>query len=306
MEARMKTFIHSIITWALLIAAMAARGDVLLDETFDYPDGPLASVSDGRWVTHSGTPGQVTASGGVIRLLGSRTEDIRSVFATRGITNGTLFAGLDVRFRALPSPTGSFFFHFKDPVDSGAASVFTGRIHATTAGAAAGALRVGIAWGTGTPSWVARDIRTNEAVRLVLRLDLGATNAVLWVNPGTEADLEGRALANDGRGIGQGLSQVALRQATGLGEVEVDRLRVGTRFEDVTDEGVPRVGVVGEGQGVRAWMPKAAWEAGWRLEVAGGLRGPWSQGPEMTVEGDRASVWIPNGPSMLWLRLARR
>ncbi|MFM8418912.1 MAG: hypothetical protein ACKOEQ_02160 [Verrucomicrobiota bacterium] len=302
----MKTLIHSIITWAPLIAAMAARAEVLLDETFNYPDGPLASVSDGRWVTHSGTPGQVAVSGGGIRLLGSKTEDIRNAFVTRGVTNGTLFAGLDVRFRALPSPTGAFFFHFKDPVDSGAASVFTGRIHATTAGAGAGSLRVGIAWGTGTPVWAARDIRTNEAARLVLMLDLGATNAVLWVNPGTEADVEGRALANDGRGIGQGLSQVAFRQATGLGEVEVDRLRVGTRFEDVVDGGVPRVGVVREGYGVRAWMPATAWEAGWRMEVAGGLRGPWSQGPEMTVEGDRASVWIPNGPSMVWLRLARR
>jgi hypothetical protein len=302
----MKTIIHSIITWAPLIAAMAARAEVLLDETFNYPDGPLASVSDGRWTTHSGTPGQVTVSGGVIRLLGSKTEDVRNAFAMRGITNGTLFAGLDVRFRALPSPTGAFFFHFKDPVDSGAASVFTGRIHATTAGAGAGALQVGIAWGTGTPVWVARDIRTNEAVQLVLRLDLAATNAVLWVNPVSEAAAEGWAQAIDARGIGQGLSQVAFRQATGLGEVEVERLRVGTRFEDVVDGGVPRVDLLREAQGVRAWMPAAAWEAGWRLEVAGGLRGPWSQGPEMTVDGDRASVWIPNGPAMLWLRLARR
>jgi hypothetical protein len=302
----MKTIIHSIITWAPLIAAMAARAEVLLDETFNYPDGPLASVSDGRWTTHSGTPGQVTVSGGVIRLQGSKTEDVRNAFAMRGITNGTLFAGLDVRFRALPSPTGAFFFHFKDPVDSGAASVFTGRIHATTAGAGAGALQVGIAWGTGTPAWVARDIRTNEAVQLVLRLDLAATNAVLWVNPVSEAAAEGWAQAIDARGIGQGLSQVAFRQATGLGEVEVERLRVGTRFEDVVDGGVPRVDLLREAQGVRAWMPAAAWEAGWRLEVAGGLRGPWSQGPEMTVDGDRASVWIPNGPAMLWLRLARR
>jgi hypothetical protein len=153
---------------------------------------------------------------------------------------------------------------------------------------------------------VARDIRTNEAVQLVLRLDLAATNAVLWVNPVSEAAAEGWAQAIDARGIGQGLSQVAFRQATGLGEVEVDRLRVGTRFEDVVDGGVPRVDLRREAQGVRAWMPAAAWEAGWRLEVAGGLRGPWSQGPEMTVDGDRASVWIPNGPAMLWLRLARR
>lgn len=301
----MKTWKHSFLRLAPLAAALVARAEVLLDETFDYADGPLATASDGRWVTHSGTPGQVTVTGGGIRLLGSKTEDVRLAFTTRGITNGALYAGLDVRFRALPSPTGTFFFHFKDPVDSGAASVFTGRIHATTAGAAAGFLRVGVSWGTGTPEWVGRDLRTNEAARLVLRLDLAATNAVLWVNPGQESDAEARAQANDGRGIGQGLSQVAFRQATGLGEVEVDRLRVGTRFGAVAGTAAPAAGIEREGYGVRVWMPSAAWAEGWRLEVGGGWRGPWSRGPEMAMEGDRASVWIPNGPASVWFRLAR-
>lgn len=305
-DARMKTWIQTF-TWAVSWAlAWVARGEVLLDETFDLLEGPLTIVSDGRWVTHSGTPGQVLAGGGVIGLLGSRTEDVRREFASRGVTNGMLYAGLDVRFRSLPSPTGAYFFHFKDVVDSGASSVFTGRIHVTTSGAGSGALRLGVSWGTGSPVFLARDVRTNVSVRLVLRLDLGATNAVLWIDPEAETDAEGWVMARDGRGVGQGLSQVALRQATGLGEVEVDGLRVGTRFGEVAGAAVPRVGVDREGEGVRVRMPAAAWLGGWRLEVAGTLRGPWSQGPELWVEGDWASVWVPSGPAALWFRLVRR
>jgi len=302
----MKTIIHSFIGLLPLMAASAARAEAWIDESFDGADGPLVAVSDGRWVTHSGTTGQVTVSEGLIRLSGARTEDVRRTVASGGVTNGMLFAGLDLRFRGLPSPTGTYFFHFKDTVDSGSASVFTGRIHATTAGAAAGALRVGVSWGTGAPVMVARDIATNEWVHLVLRLDLGATNAVLWVNPATEKDVANRAMAGDGRGIGQGLSQAAFRQATGLGEVEVDRLRVGARFEDVGPTGMPQLAVGLEGQGVRVRMPSQAWLAGWRLEVAGTLRGPWTQGPELTAENGEATVWIPSGPQSLWFRLVRR
>ena len=230
----------------------------------------------------------------------------RRTFTTNGVASGQLFAAMDVRFPGLPSPTGTFFFHFKDPADSGVASAFTGRIHVSTAGAWPGALRVGVAWGTGTPVFVARDIATNTQCRLVLRLDFATTNAVLWVNPASEADMQGSALATDARGVGQGLSQVAFRQATGLGEVEVDALRVGTRFEDVADAVPPLAGIERNAEGCRVWMPTSAWQGGWRVEAAGALRGPWTPGPEMTVEGSRAWALVPENKPLLWFRLVRR
>ena len=302
----MKTWIQAFTKVVSLAVALAARAELLLDEAFDLPEGPLTAVSEGRWVTHSGTSGKVMAGGGVIRLLGSGTEDVHRAWTSAGVTNGMLYAGLDVRFVALPSPTGTYFFHFKDVVDSGASSAFTGRIHVTTSGAGPGGLRVGVSWGTGMPVFIARDVPTNKPIRLVLRLDLGATNAVLWMDPASEADEEGRATAMDGRGTGQGLSQVALRQATGLGQVWVDGLRVGTRFGEVAGPAVPRVEVDRDGEGVRVRMPASAWQEGWRLEVAGTLRGPWSQGPELLVRDGWASVWVPGGPSALWFRLVRR
>lgn len=303
----MKKNIHSkLILLATLALATVARGELLLSESFNLPDGPLVSVANGTWTTHSGTAGQVPVEAGRIRLSGARTEDVRRTFTTQGIASGVLFAAMDVRFRALPSPTGSYFFHFKDPADSGAASVFTGRIHASTAGAGPGALRLGISWGTGAPVYVGRDLPIQTTARLVLRLDFAATNAVLWMNPGPELSMESAATATDGRGVGQGLSQVAFRQATGLGEVEVDGLRVGTLPGDVMGEPTPGVGLERGKEGLRVWMPSWAWEGGWRLEVAGALGGPWTQGPEMWVEGERAAMWVPEGQPALWFRLMRR
>lgn len=302
----MKRIIPRTICIVLFLAAPAVRAELLLDEAFGLPDGPLVGVVGGDWTTHSGTSGQIPVEGGRIRLSGARTEDVRRAFTSNGISAGVLYAALEVRFRALPSPTGAYFFHFKDPADSGAASVFTGRIHASTAGAGAGALRLGASWGTGAPVWVPGDVPTNTWAKLVLRLDFKATEAALWIDPADEGDLRRAAIASDARGVGQGLSQAAFRQATGLGELEVDSLRVGTGFGDVVGRATPRVAIERDASGTRVGMPSWAWREGWRLEVAGTLRGPWTQGPEMWDEGDRAWMSVPEGQPSLWFRLVRR
>jgi len=302
----MKSILPKTLFIVSLLTAPASRADLLFEDSFELPDGPLVTLAAGEWTTHSGTAGQIPVESGRIRLSGARTEDVRRSFATPGISTGFLYAALEVRFRALPSPSGAYFFHFKDPADSGAASVFTGRIHASTAGAAPGALRLGVSWGTGAPVFVPRDVPTNTWAQLVLRLDFAATNAVLWIDPTHEGDLQRAAVATDGRAVGQGLSQVAFRQATGLGEVEVDSLRVGTAFEQVIAPVTPRVGMERDASGMRVWMPSWAWMEGWRLEAAGALRGPWTQGPEMEIEGDRAWLEVPEGQPSLWFRLMRR
>ena len=122
----------------LLIGLLASLctglcAEVYLDEPFDYPDGPIVSVSEGRWITHSGTTGQVDVVSGTVFLTQAESEDV-SIAITNvpggAVNSGLLYAGFTVRFTALPSGTGGYFWHYRD---TGTIN-FRARVFATTTG----------------------------------------------------------------------------------------------------------------------------------------------------------------------------
>jgi hypothetical protein len=59
---------------AVLLAPGIAPASVLLFGPFDYPNGPLISVSAGTWVTHSGVAAQVEVTTGRANLSATRAR----------------------------------------------------------------------------------------------------------------------------------------------------------------------------------------------------------------------------------------
>jgi len=224
----------------LLLTALApfvTHAERFLNEPFDYADGATTSVAPGLWINHSGAAEQSSIESGAAFITGAEAEDINRTFSPTGIKSGQLFASFDLTLTGLPSSGGGYFFHFKD-TGTGAASTFLGRVFARTSGAAADKFRLGISLAsTTTIIPIEKDLDLNAAYKVVLRLDFGATNATLWINPATETQTSDRAVSTDTAGFGVGISQVGLRQATGIGNIRLDNLLVGTRFADVAEGG---------------------------------------------------------------------
>lgn len=227
---------------ALLLTALApfaTRAERLLNESFDYPDGATTTVAPGLWINHSGTAEQSSIVSGAAFITGNEAEDINRTFSPTGINSGQLFASFDLTLTGLPNSAGGYFFHFKD-TGTGAASTFLGRVFARTTGAAADKYRLGISFASTTAANIIpieKDLDLNTAYKVVLRLDFASTNATLWVNPATETTTSDRAVSIDTAGFGVGISQIGLRQATGIGDIRIDNLLVGTRFADVAEGG---------------------------------------------------------------------
>lgn len=219
------------------LAPFATRAERLLNEPFDYPDGATTAVAPGLWINHSGAAEQSSIDSGAAFITGAEAEDINRTFSPTGISTGQLFTSFDLTLTGLPSSSGGYFFHFKD-TGTGAASTFLGRVFARTTGAAADKYRLGISFtSTTTIIPIEKDLDLNTAYKVVLRLDFASTNATLWINPATETTTSDRAVSTDTAGFGVGISQIGLRQATGIGDIRIDNLLVGTRFADVAEGG---------------------------------------------------------------------
>ena len=54
-----------ILTAFVFASTMRTHAALLLVEPFNYPDGPLVTVSAGAWTTHSGTAGQTDVIAGL-------------------------------------------------------------------------------------------------------------------------------------------------------------------------------------------------------------------------------------------------
>jgi len=229
-------------TLAVLLTALApfaAHAERLLNEPFDYPDGAITTVAPGLWVNHSGTAEQSSIESGSAFITGAEAEDVNRTFSATGINTGKLYASCDLVLTALPSSAGGYFFHFKD-TGTGANSTFLGRVFARTTGAAEGKYRLGISFVSTSAANIIpieKDLDLNTSYKVVLKLDFASTNATLWINPATETTTSDRAVSIDTAGFGVGISQIAFRQATGIGDIRIDNLLVGTRFEDVTEGG---------------------------------------------------------------------
>ncbi len=216
----------------LLARPLAAA--VLLDEPFDYPDGPLVTVSGGRWGNHRGTAGQVDVSAGAVNLTQAESEDV-SVALGGGPyipdSGAVLYVKFTVRFTALPTGAGTYFAHFKD-----GGTGFRARVFAGTANAAEGRFRLGIAKAANTPTFFERDLSLDTPYTVVVRYTVDTTASMLWVDPTAETDPVVNA-EDEGMPMPITVAAFALRQSlsagNGMGTLVLDDLRVATTFAEL-------------------------------------------------------------------------
>lgn len=224
-------FARSLCFFVLFIGGTAVRGAVLLSDNFSYSDGPLQVVSSERWAGHSGTANQVSIENGRVKLSGSQTQDVNSLLEGQPYTrdpdsNPVLFASWTVKFSALPSKTGSYFAHFKDNRGG-----FRARVWALPGAGTPGTFRLGISSSSGTaPANIHEfELELDTVYRVVIQLEVNTSVSRLWINPSTEADPN----VESPSGSALSIAAFALRQASGIGDLEFDDLLVGTTFGDV-------------------------------------------------------------------------
>ena len=209
-----------------------AHAAVILNEPFNYVDGPLTTGSGGVWANHSGTAGQLDVASGKAKLTQSEGEDVNAFLSGRPYANGNLYASLVINLTGLPSGAGGYFAHFKDDGNG-----FRARIFVSTNGAAAGSFRVAIVNGTNAFAAIPRNLTVGQDYTLVLRYDTAAATSTLWISPDSEVSTTDRADATDVI-TSVGITTFALRQSlssgAGMGTLTVDDLKVGTSFGDVT------------------------------------------------------------------------
>ncbi len=101
----MKNYIHLA---SLAIATLtSAQANILLNETFTYPDGNLTTVSNGTWEEFSGTGGEVVVNNVLTLDDNSTGDDSRPL--SSNVTTGTVFIGFDRRRNFYSVKVASYF-----------------------------------------------------------------------------------------------------------------------------------------------------------------------------------------------------
>jgi len=231
------------ITWVTnrFTVTVAPRLGLLLADEFSYTDGPLVANSINAngtnfWFHTSGAvTNEIQVVGGRVMLDYIYTEDVAA-----GLTNApyyssngvVLYAAFNVEFTYAPITNYDYFAHFKD-----ASSNFRGKIFSTTNGAAPGMLRLGIANSQNQPSAIfPMDLAYNSNYTVVIQYVLPTAKTRLWINPTSENDTS--VTATDSAST-INVHQFALRESTGIPQLYLDNLLVGSAFTDVVPSAAP-------------------------------------------------------------------
>jgi endonuclease/exonuclease/phosphatase family metal-dependent hydrolase len=215
-----------------------APASPLLTETFNYPNGPLTTVSAGVWSNHSGTIGELAVVSGRLDLRVPQTEDVSFLLPGQpyGSTSAaSLYASFTVNISSLPGSSGAYFAHFK----GAGTSNFRAKVFAFSGGAAAGQFFLGLAGNdnspvvTNTPA-----LSTNVDYRVYVRYTLSNGVTTLWVNPTAE---NSPSITATDAVAASSITSFALREDTGLGALAIDDLRIGTNFADVYNVVAPAI-----------------------------------------------------------------
>jgi PEP-CTERM motif len=211
-------------TMVLGLFGVAANAQILVDDNFNRPDGPLVTTSPtpgpgGVWTNHSGTIGEMQITSGQVAVMTTSTEDANVPFGST-FTSGLLTANFDINVSAA-APIGGgdyeYFAHFSD----GGTFNFYSRMD-IVAPNSTGDYTLGIATAAGTAESIfPNDFSFGNTVNVTLAYDWGTGLSSVTVG-GTTATSTTSLLPP------AGLSAFALRESTSSGNetILVDNLVV--------------------------------------------------------------------------------
>jgi len=218
--------------------------NIVFNDYFDYPDGPITDASLGLWRRHSGTAGQMDIVSGMLNVTAGDSEDVNALLIGQPYATNqpfVLYSSFTVNFSALPTMAGTYFAHFRDE-NTGAATGFGGRVWASTTNSSDPStyFRLGIANGSGatnTSGQFPMDLVLNSNYTVVTRFIPSNGVATIWINPASES---GGVTATDVSANPTvvtnpiTVTSYAFRQSGGEGTMKIDNLQIGLTFASVS------------------------------------------------------------------------
>ena len=220
---------------SLFAVMVTPSAGVLFYDPFTYANGSLLTNSGFLWDHRSGTiVGECQVTNGALQVTATQTEDVGGTLVGGPYQKGSnivLYAAFKLTALTLPKATPDYFAHFAS------GSTHRGRIYVgAPTNAAPGSLRLYVSNATDTNAVPAGDLQTNTACTVVLRYNMDAATATLWLNPASEADPGTTSVDPTNTTT---ISTFNFRQDSGCGaRLLVDDLKVGLSFAAVTGTNV--------------------------------------------------------------------
>jgi hypothetical protein len=225
------------IACAIFVLSLSVKSETLVDQTFNYPDGPLVSSEGSLWEHRSGTEGDLMVQNGQLNIASSASEDVGIPLSDQSYdaeSDVTLYASFTLTVTEKPSSGGGYFAHFR----GGSSATFRGRLFIAASEEGDG-FKLGISNGGSSFSdstMLDQNLELNQSYRIVMSYQPSTAATRLGVDPVSEDDLNW--VAGDEASV-RGIDQFAFRQVSGIGHIKIDTLKVTTEFSDLTALVIP-------------------------------------------------------------------
>lgn len=251
-------------TWMVIplifLLSLVAGATLLMEENFDYATGRLKTVSAGTWVWISGDsvtnylrvgsgslayPSYLSSGiGNMVTMLNGAAEDDYRQFAAQA-PDGSVYVSFLLRLNELTgmqADTSTNGDYLSALLPSTSTTAYVARIcvkRSTTSGAFRMGIRASGATGAPSTAWASDDLApgTTYLVAVKYALISGTANdsVYLWINPALgpsqpETQVVQVISGSDPADIGR----LAIRQGTYTPTADIDGIRVGTEWGDIS------------------------------------------------------------------------
>jgi hypothetical protein len=236
------------------LAVISSRAQVLFQDSFNYPDGPIEG--EGGWFvyeTYSSTTNNDAFVTNDLLILNQTNNDSVANNFTNTAAPSLVYASFTINVSSLPTVKGGFFCVLMDsnnPVNTSTDEVCRIFID-TTNTVVPGTYRLGIAnFATSITAFGATnfplDLATGVTYQVVINWDeVSSQGGTLWVNPSSANDqyVYGNDQTNQPLETLQ-VSRIGFSQYTGQGVSAIGNVMVGLNFSDVMTN-TPQLPVIG-------------------------------------------------------------